>query len=83
MEGTFRKERFFEGEFVVWSQQAVPELRWRRAQDLLAHSSTPVTGLSEMLAVIKANPHHPSATQWITELRGYVAPKTETPATGS
>jgi hypothetical protein len=83
MEGSFRKERLFEGEFAIWSEQAVPTLRWRRAQDLLAHSSTPVTGLSEMLAVIKANPHHASAPQWIIELRSYVAPKTETPATGS
>jgi len=42
---TFTKARMPEGEFLVWQQQAYPELRWQRATDLFENGSSPVLGL--------------------------------------
>lgn len=71
---TFTKARLPEGEFAVWQQQTYPELRWQRATDLFENSTSPVTGLAEMLKVIKEFPHHPSSPTWVMTLRGLVDP---------
>ena len=80
-EGTFRKLRMAEGDFAVWQQQEVPLLRWARATDLVANGNNPVSGMAEMLKVIKDNPSHPRSPSWISQLRGLVAPpESTTPA---
>ena len=71
---SFRKERMTEGEFSVWQQQEFPNLRWQRAQDLVKSSGNPVSGMAEMLKVIKEFPNHPSSPVWINELRTLVSP---------
>ena len=81
--GNYEKERLFKGEFELWTQRTLPSLQWAKAEDMVKYGQTPVTGLADMLKIIKGNPHHPSAISWISSLRNYVAPKTETPATGS
>jgi hypothetical protein len=71
-EGLFRKARMTEGEFAVWQQQEVPALRWQRATDLFGNGPNPVTGMAEMLKVIKDNPNHPLAPTWVNNLRDLV-----------
>ncbi len=78
-EGAFRKARMFEGEYALWMQNDLPALRWQRAQDIVRHSSNPVTGLAEMLNLIKAHPSHPSSANWVKELRSLVKPAEEEP----
>lgn len=79
-EATFRKERMPEGEFAIWQQNEYPALRWMRAGDLTGHSSNPVTGMAEMLKVIKEHPSHPSSPEWIKQLRQLVTPAMPEPA---
>lgn len=74
LESGLRKERMFEGEYALWLQTELPQLRWQRAQDLVRYSSTPINGLAEMLNLIKANPNHPSSPAWVNELRSLVKP---------
>ncbi|MBL9114149.1 MAG: hypothetical protein JNJ83_04010 [Verrucomicrobiaceae bacterium] len=71
-ESAFRKARMFEGEYALWFQTAVPDLRWDRAADLAEHGTNSITGLAEMLNIIKANPNHPNSPKWVAELRARV-----------
>jgi hypothetical protein len=50
-----------------------PELLWSRAQDL-REIGLKNRAILEMLAVIKANPVHPQAKEWIAEVQSLVAP---------
>lgn len=79
MESAIRKARMFEGEFVLWVQNDLPAIRWQRAQDIVRHGGNPVTGLADMLNLIKTNPAHPSSASWVTELRSLVKPAGEEP----
>jgi len=78
-EGLFRKARMTEGEFSVWQQQEVPALRWQRATDLFNGGPNPVTGMAEMLKVIKDNPSHPLAPTWVSSLRELVKQASDQP----
>jgi hypothetical protein len=78
--GTISKGRMFEGEYAVWMAQELPEYRWSKAVDLVNYSTTPATGLSEMLKVVKDYPSHSKAPTWLNVLRGMVQPAEATPA---
>ena len=82
-ESSFRKARMFEGEYALWYQTAVPELRWKRAADMAELGTNPITGLAEMLNIIKANPNHPNSPQWVSELRTRVERDQGTAPTGA
>jgi hypothetical protein len=71
-EASFRKERMFEGEYNLWLQTALPDLRWQRALEMVDSTSTPINGLAEMLNIIKANPNHPDSPRWVSQLRSMV-----------
>ncbi len=79
-EASFRRLRLADGEFTVWEATGYPNLRWQRAQDLAQNGSNPVTGMAEMLKVIKDYPNHPNSPDWIKQLRDMVTPP---PADGS
>ena len=82
-EATFRRLRLADGEFSVWETSASPNLRWRKAEDLAQNGPNPVTGMAEMLKVIKDYPNHPASPDWVKELRDMVAPPAaEAPKTG-
>ncbi|MBE7497789.1 MAG: hypothetical protein HS117_22830 [Verrucomicrobiaceae bacterium] len=68
-EGTMRKAQMPEPEFVIWTQQELPVLKWSRAEYLLRFGPTPVNALKDMLDLIKANPGHPSAPNWLETMR--------------
>ncbi|MDB6136930.1 MAG: hypothetical protein JWO94_2 [Verrucomicrobiaceae bacterium] len=73
-EATFRKLRLADGEFTVWEQSTYPNLRWQRATDLALNGPNPVTGMADMLKVIKDYPNHPNSPEWVNQLRTMVAP---------
>jgi len=73
-EASYRKERLAEGEFTVWQQNEYPALKWQRATDLVQSGPNPVTGMAEMLKVIKDHPGHPSSPEWVKQLRSLVTP---------
>lgn len=57
-----------------------PELFWGRAQDLYSIGLRN-RAITEMVAVVRANPLHPSADGWISQLEGYMgAPARNTTA---
>ena len=79
-EATFRKERMFEGEFKIWQATEYPELRWRRAVNLVTTGPSAIMGMAEMLKVIKDFPNHASSPGWVKQLRLMVKPESATDA---
>ena len=73
-EAGFCRLRMADGEFAVWEQSIYPNLRWQRATDLASNGPNPVTGMAEMLKVIKDYPNHPNSPDWIQTLRTMVSP---------
>lgn len=82
-EGALRKGQMPEPEFVIWTQQELPVLKWQRATYLLHNGPTPVNALKDMLDVIKAYPGHPSAPLWLEEMRLTVTASSGGAAAGS
>ena len=79
LEASIRKESMYEGEYNLWVQTEVPLLKWKRAEDMVQYGQTPITGLAEMLNIIKTYPNHPDSPKWVERLRSLVKPE-ETPA---
>lgn len=71
-EGIFRKENMFAPEFELWTQNELPTLRWQRATYLYEKGPSPITAMAEMLKLIRENPGHPDAPNWVKELRELV-----------
>lgn len=65
-----------------FNQVRRPELLWSRAEDelLLGQRSK---ALNDMFNLIKANPGHPAAAGWITQLETLLAPPAAAPAAAS
>ncbi len=74
LDASLRKLRMFEPEFALWQVNDYPVLKWQRATDLATSGSSPVSGMGEMLKVIKEYPNHPSSPAWIRALRTMVKP---------
>ena len=73
-DATFRRLRMTDGEFSVWEASAYPDLRWQRATDLATNGPNPVTGMADMLKVIKDYPNHANSPDWVKQLRDMVSP---------
>jgi hypothetical protein len=74
LDASIRKARMFEQEFTLWQTNEYPQLKWQRATDLAMNGSNPVSGMAEMLKVIKEYPGHSSSPAWIKSLREMVKP---------
>lgn len=79
-EGIFKKENLFGPEFELWTRNELPLLRWQRATYLYQKGPSPVTGLADMLKVVKENPGHPDAPKWLESLRLLVNQSAPVPA---
>ena len=73
-EASLRRLRLADGDFAVWEQSTYPNLRWQRAVDLATTGPNPVTGMADMLKVIKEYPNHPNSPDWVHQLRDMVQP---------
>lgn len=71
-EGTFRKEQMFAPEFELWTRTSLPMLRWQRAIYLHEKGPSPVNAMADMLKVIRENPGHANAPDWVKTLRQLV-----------
>lgn len=82
-EGAFKKENMPEPEFILWTQNQVPALRWARARYLYEKGPSPINAMADMLKLIKENPNHPDAPGWVKELRTMVNEASPTPVSES
>lgn len=78
-EGIFRKEMMFAPEFELWTQNQLPGLRWQRATYLYQKGPSAINAMADMLKLIKENPAHSDAPQWVRELRQMVNQSAPTP----
>jgi hypothetical protein len=60
-------------EIAKFNTERLPELRWSRAEDVAAIGQKNKAA-TEMLALIKANPGHPAAAEWIGKLEELLSP---------
>jgi hypothetical protein len=63
-----------------WTSLKKPQLLWSRAQDVLALGQRN-RAIGEMLNVIKSNPQHPEAKEWIAQLEAVIVPPAPPAAT--
>ncbi len=71
-EGAFRKGCMPEPEYLLWVQNELPALRWERAQYLYENGPSAINAMADMLKVVKENPGHADAPQWLKTLRELV-----------
>ncbi|HCN29202.1 MAG TPA: hypothetical protein DIT64_10735 [Verrucomicrobiales bacterium] len=68
-EAAFNKESMTEPEYQRWLQDGLPVLKWERGKYLAEKGPSKITGLADMLAVIKEFPGHADAPKWLLEMR--------------
>jgi hypothetical protein len=56
-----------------WTSLKKPQLLWNRAQDVLVLGQRN-RAIGEMLNIIKSNPQHPEAKDWIAQLEAVIVP---------
>lgn len=78
-EAAFRKENMSEPEFLLWGQNELPVLRWQRATELYKKGPSLINAMADMLKLIKDNPNHPEAPNWVSQLRTFVNEASPTP----
>jgi len=79
----FRQATFTDVEYQTYYKERYPELLWEKAKYLLGKSVDPVKSLADMLKVIRDNPSHPKAGDWIKEMRSMVNKSNEATTTGA
>jgi hypothetical protein len=67
-----RKLTMSETEFSLLAKERHPELMWERANFMLAHNITPLQAMADLLKVVRENPTHPRAIDWLKTLREMV-----------
>ena len=74
-----RKESMTEPEFLLWGQIELPSLRWEKATYLYEKGPSAINAMADMLKLIKENPAHADAPNWVKELRTLVNQSSPTP----
>lgn len=70
-----------EAEFLVFQKEQYPQLLWQKATFLWGKKIQPVQSLADMLRILRENPNHPSAGNWLSALKSAVEKqKSQTPA---
>lgn len=69
VESTLRKGQLSDAEFLLWSQNELPSLRWTRAEYLYENSPTPINAMADMLKLIREFPGHPDSPKWLDAMR--------------
>ncbi len=64
-----RKITMSDSEYAVEFKERQPRLLWQRANYLYAHNVEAIQALADMLKIIRENPTHPDAAEWLTTLR--------------
>lgn len=58
-----------EADYALFFKEHQPDMIWKKSKYLLDHNITPVPALAAMLQVVRENPAHASAPDWVKELR--------------
>lgn len=64
-----RKFSMSESEYGVYFKERQPELAWRKASYMLQHNLTPILAMADMLKIVRENPTHAQAKDWLKQLR--------------
>lgn len=72
-EAGFRKGSTSEGEYALWQQGPLLDIKWEKLTDLFQNGDKPVNAMAEMLAMIRDNPSHPASTKWLEDFRKMVS----------
>lgn len=64
-----RKSLMSETEFLVYYKEAYPILQWSKAEYLLEKKVDAIAPLADMLKIVRDNPTHPRAADWVNRLR--------------
>jgi len=64
-----RKAQQSETEFQVYYKENYPQLQWAKAQSLFTNNLNTMQALADMLKIIRENPTHPKAGDWLKDIR--------------
>jgi hypothetical protein len=67
-----RKLTLSETEFGLLAKERQPELAWQKANFMLTNNLNPLQAMADMLKVVRENPTHPRAVEWLKTLRDMV-----------
>ncbi len=69
---TLQEATTSESEYQLFYKERFPERQWEKSNDLYSNNINPVLALADMLKVVKENPTHPKAPEWLKSLRELV-----------
>ena len=61
-----------ETEFGILVKERQPELAWQKANFMLTNKVNPLQAMADMLKIVRENPTHPRAIEWLKALRDMV-----------
>jgi hypothetical protein len=64
-----RKSSMSEAQFIEYYKERYPVMQWSKASYMLSNKVNPILALADMLRIVRDNPAHANAAQWVKELR--------------
>ena len=61
-----------EAEYLIYYKERFPGMLWRKADYLVSHNVNTILAMADMLKLIRENPTHPDAVDWLKHLRTLV-----------
>ena len=58
-----------ETEYAIFYKERLPERQWDKANDLFQSNVNPVNALADMIKIVRENPTHPKAAEWLKKIR--------------
>lgn len=68
-EMALQKGSMSEAQYAEYYKERLPVLQWAKASFMLENKINPIMALADMLKVVRDNPSHPNAAQWLKSLR--------------
>jgi hypothetical protein len=68
-EMALQKSSMSEAQYAEYYKERLPVLQWSKASFLLENKINPIMALADMLKIVRDNPSHASAAQWLKSLR--------------
>ncbi|RBP45020.1 hypothetical protein DES53_10315 [Roseimicrobium gellanilyticum] len=64
-----RKSGLSEAQYAEFYKERLPVLQWNKASYMLQNKVNPIMALADMLKIVRENPAHANAAQWLKDLR--------------
>jgi hypothetical protein len=68
-EMALQKGSMSEAQYAEYYREKLPVLQWSKASFMLENKINPIMALADMLKIVRDNPSHPNAGQWLKLLR--------------